>query len=98
MSIVHRVLPALGWIAAIACGLGVLGIIVLTTGVAEAFGCRAGAFARLSCPDDHAGQIGELIWTSAFFFAILLPATVVPAVAIGAWLARRRRSAARGAT
>jgi len=95
MRVLHGVLRIVAWIAAAACGLGVLGIVVLTTGIAEGFGCRVGTFARLSCPGDAAGRTGELIWTSAAFVAIVLPVAAV--VALAAWSAARlvgRRSAA----
>lgn len=91
----RRVLSVLGWIAAAAGALGIAGAIVLVSGAVEALGCRPGTFLRLSCPDDRAGRIGELLWTSALFFAILLPATAVPMIAVAAppvaRLLRRRR-------
>ena len=86
----RRAVTVLGWAAAVAGALGVAGAIWLASDAVAMFGCRAGAFLRLSCPDDRAGRIGELLWTTAVFFTILLPLTAIPTLAMAARLMRRR--------
>ena len=90
----RRAVTVLGWIAAAAGVLGIAGAIWLASDAVAAFGCRAGTFLRLSCPDDRAGRIGELLWTTAVFFTILLPVTAIPTIATAARLVRRRAARA----
>ena len=98
----RRAMIVVGWIATVPGLAGLLAMAMVLPDAEWVLGCRPSGFLGLSCPDNPAGWLGNLLWFVGLMVVIGFPVTLIPMIyAVVYPIARlviRRRAAARATT